>query len=107
MNQFPPKPLSKFAKVAKQLFFKNLQILGLNPQSKFRKFLRYASLQISFDGSANFVVKPVRKLQIHKFSTVRQRELNIFLKNFPPFIAKLSKSQLQVCLAEFFNFIEI
>jgi hypothetical protein len=51
---------------------------------------------------ANFVGEPIRKLQIRKFSTIRQRELNIFLKKCPPFIAKLSKSQLQVCLAEFF-----
>ncbi len=101
------KPLSKFAKVAKQLFVLNLQILGLNPQSQIRKFLRYASPQISFHWSsnyksANFVGEPVRKLQIRKFFTIREKELNIFLKKFPPFIAKLSKSQLQVCLAEFF-----
>jgi hypothetical protein len=44
-----PKPLSKFAKVAKQLFFLNPQILGLNPQSQIRKFIRYMSPQISFD----------------------------------------------------------
>jgi hypothetical protein len=49
-----------------------------------------------------FVGDPVRKLQIRKFSTIRQRELNIFLKKIPPFMAKLSKNQLQVCLAEFF-----
>jgi hypothetical protein len=48
-----------------------------------------------------FVGEPVRKLQIRKFFTIRQRELNIFLKKFPPFKAKLSKSQLQVCLTEF------
>ncbi len=41
---------------------------------------------------ANFVSEPVRKLQICK----------VFLKKFPPFIAKLSKSCLEVCLAEFF-----
>ncbi len=39
-----------------------------------RKFL-LIDLQI-----ANFVSEPVRNLQIRKFSTIRQRELNIFLK---------------------------
>ncbi len=43
-----------------------------------RKFL-LIDLQI-----ANFVSEPVRKLQIRKFSTTRQRELNIFLKSCLP-----------------------
>jgi hypothetical protein len=77
--------------MAKQLFFLSPQILGLNPQSQIRKFLRYASPQISVDWSANcksanFVGEPIRNLQIRKFSTVRQRELNIYFKKFPPFI---------------------
>jgi hypothetical protein len=47
--------------------------------------------------SANFVGEPVCK-----FSAIRQRELNIFLKKFPLFIAKLYESWQQVCFAEFF-----
>ncbi len=101
------KPLSKFAKIAKQLFFVNLQIIGLNPQSQICKFLRYASPQISFDWSANcksanFVGEPIRKLQICKFSTIKQREI----KKIPSLytVAKLSKrSQLQVCLPQKFE----
>jgi hypothetical protein len=36
---------------ARKIFFKstNLQILGLNPQSQIRKFMRYANPKISFD----------------------------------------------------------
>jgi hypothetical protein len=41
------------------------------------------------------------QISIRKFSTIRQRELNSFLNKIPPFTAKLSKSRLQVCLAEF------
>ncbi len=43
-----------------------------------RKFLLF-DLQIAY-----FVSEPVRKLQIRKFFTIRQRELNIFLKNSLP-----------------------
>jgi hypothetical protein len=88
-----PKPLSKFAKVAKQLFLKsaitNPQISEIWESANFLSLiwkLQFRKMQIR-----KFVGEPVRKMQIRKFFTIRQRELNIFLKKFPPFIAKLSK----------------
>ncbi len=67
-----------------------------------RKFL-FIDLQIANPQNANpqscwWASPQIANPQIF---TIRQRELNIFLKKFPPFIAKLFKSQLQVCLAEF------
>jgi hypothetical protein len=59
--------------------------------------------------SANFF-SLIRKLQICKFcwwASPQIANLQLFQREssfikFPPFMAKLSKSQLQVCLAEFF-----
>jgi hypothetical protein len=44
---FPQAP-EKICKGGQATVFLNPQILGLNPQSQIRKFLRYASPQISF-----------------------------------------------------------
>jgi hypothetical protein len=45
-----PKPLpEKICKDGQATVLLNPQILGLNPQSQIRKFLRYVNPQISFD----------------------------------------------------------
>ncbi len=64
------------------------KFLGSIRKFQIRKFLRHASQQISnpqisFDLSANrksinFLGEPVRKLKICQFSTIEQREWNIF-----------------------------
>jgi hypothetical protein len=61
VQKFATGIVDKFAKVAGRAYvFSNLQIFGLNPQLQFRKFLRYASPQISnlqillVNQSANF-----------------------------------------------------